>query len=202
MELLIYGIPHRVAHDLESVMYLLIFICTHLQGPRNALSDTPLYGGDGNHEHPSPLKEWFRITNPENLGHMKIGHIIINFKSQVLHHISPYFNPLKPYISALLTILFPKLLLDEKATHSPATCRDFINIFKTVFEDKALIEEAKQSSTILGKRSHPGEPITAPDGWGSVEPTKKQLSTDPKNKPTTHRNRTFFTRSHRKTRGN
>ena len=36
-----YGIPHRVAHDLESLFYVLLFICTHLGGPRNSVGNLP-----------------------------------------------------------------------------------------------------------------------------------------------------------------
>ena len=71
--------------------------------------------------------------------------------------------------------------------HSTATCLDVINIFKSVFQDKSLVEEAKQPSTILGKRSRPGDLISASNGWDAVEPPQKLLAAEPKNNPTTAR---------------
>ena len=166
MELLFQAIPHHIAHDLELLLYVLLFICTHLQGPYNSVRDPPLY--EKGQPHPSPMKEWFYSTNPLRLRDLKFSHMIGHFESDNLPNMSPYFKPLKLYISALWNILLLQRLtmpsVGLRATHSSATCCDVISIFKSVLEDKSLIEEAKQSSAILGKYSHPRDLISAKNG--------------------------------------
>jgi len=201
MELLKYGIPHRVAHDLESVIYVLLFICTHLQGPHNAVRDPPLYGGENSSEHPSAIKNWLLTKDPSIVGQLKFSSMMGYFEEDILPHISPYFKPLKPHISALWGVLFPHRLtqpiVGKEAMHSTATCADVINVFKSAFEDKSLIEEANQPSTILGKRSHPGDLISAANGWDAVEPPNKLLTAEPKKNPTTVRQTKLMKKSRR-----
>jgi Fungal protein kinase len=57
IKLLIHGSIHRVAHDMESVLYVLLFICSHLEGPCGAIRDPPLYGNTGSADkvHPSSI---------------------------------------------------------------------------------------------------------------------------------------------------
>ena len=63
--------------------------------------------------------------------------------------------------------------------HSTATCLDVINIFKTVLLDPELIANAKESCSVLGKRSYPGDLIVAPLGWDAVKVTKRNLEGEP-----------------------
>jgi hypothetical protein len=194
MELLKYEIPHGVAHDLESLVYVLLFLCTHLKGPCNDIGDPPLYGGDNSSKHPSGIKQWLNAKDFKVLGHIKFSNMIGDFERDILPYISPYFDPLKPHISALWNILFPqrltKPIVGQEAVHSTATCLDVINVFKTVFVDKSLIDEAKrQSIAILSKRHHPGDLISAANCWDAVETPKELLTAKPKNNPSTSRPR-------------
>ena len=88
-----------------------------------------------------------------------------------------------------------------RATHSSATCHLVISIFKSALEDKSLIEEAKQSSAILGKCSHPGDLVSAKNGWDAVKVTKSLLSTEPKMNPTTKQRNGLMKKSHKKHKG-
>jgi hypothetical protein len=199
MELLKYGIPHRVAHDLESIVYVLLFICTHLQGPCNAIGDPPLYGGAGSSVHKSGIQQWINTKDPKTLGQTKFTHMIALFEEDILPFISPYFKPIIPFISELWNILFPQRLtkptVGKESMRSSATCLNVINAFKSVLQDKALQEEAKNPSTILGKRSRPGELIS--NGWDAVEPTKKLLSGEAKDNQSTPRKSKLMRKSRR-----
>lgn len=128
---------------------------------------------------------------PKMVANLKFSSMIAYFEEDILPHISPYFKPLKPHISALWNVLFPQRLtqpmVGKEATHSTATCLDVINIFKSAFGDELLIEEAIKPSTILGKRSHPGDLISATNGWDAVELPKNLLTAEPKKNPTTVR---------------
>jgi len=201
MELLRYSIPHRVAHDLESLVYVLLFLCSHLKGPCKDVRDPPLYGG-GDKLHPSGIQTWIGTRNPKTLGDVKYSNMIGHFDEDILSHISPYFSPLEPHISGLWNILFPGRLTNttvgKNPTHSTATCRDVIDIFKSALGDEKLQMEARNSPVSLGKRSRPGDLIPARNGWDAVEPTEKHFTAELKETSAPKRQRAFLEKGKRK----
>jgi len=190
MELLIHGSPHRVAHDLESLFYVLLFICTHLGGPRNTLGNPPLYG-ETNREHNSKIKTWLSSNNLVDLGMLKYSQLFAFFESTILSHISPYFKPLRQHLYLLRKTIFPHwehLSDGDIGVHSDVTCSKVIEAFKTILLDESLISEAEKAPTTLGKRSLPGDYDTVKHGWDVVRPSKRTLATAPKfNQPTARR---------------
>jgi len=189
IELLIVGARHRVIHDFESLFFVLLFICSHLDGPRNTVGNPPLYGGKGGRKgpaHPSPMRQWLTLKNPRDLGFLKHG-AMIGFEANVLPHISSYFQPLKPHLESLWRVLHPVAVQSkpentaQSAAHSigrsSANPLDVIAVFKTALLDHNLIDQARKSQTILGKRSLPGDLAFAQNGW-DVVPVETVL-TDP-----------------------
>ena len=187
IELLQYGVAHRVAHDLESLFYVLLFICTHLGGPHNTLGNPPLYGAADSCTHRSSIKHWFCSTNLVELGHAKFSHMIGGFETFVLPFISPYFEPLREHLSLLWSTIFPQQStrpsIGQGAVHSNVTCSDIIEAFKIILLDKSLISQAEQAATTLGKRSLPGDLSISSIGWDAVRPSKKLLAKEPKIRP-------------------
>jgi hypothetical protein len=191
MELLIYGTPHRVAHDLESLFYVLLFICTHLGGPRNTLGNPPLYG-ETDREHNSKIKTWLSSTNLVDLGMLKYSHMFAFFESTIVSHISPYFKPLQQHLYLLRKTIFPHwqhrsdgdvglaMDLGKNSVCSVVTCSDVIEAFKTILLDESLISQAEKPPTTLGKRSLPGDYDTVKHGWDVIKPSRKVLATGPK----------------------
>ena len=153
-----FGVPHHVVHDLESVFFVLLFICTHLDGPYNTICDPPLYGPMGK-EHPSPMNHWLTINTFSVLGHLKYSHMSCHFEEVILPHISPYFEPLKLYLKALWGVLHPQrttvLPVGRSGSHSQATAKSIIDVFKLAFQDKHLINEAQHSASTLGNVHFP-----------------------------------------------
>jgi hypothetical protein len=190
IELLIHGTSHRVVHDLESVLYVLLFSCSHFQGPYNDVRDPPLYGGINSIDHPFHIKEWLSATNLSALGHIKFSHMMGHFESHILPYISPYFSPLKKHLIGFRNALLPRVFtLDhtvqplhtaQEAVHSLAICRNVINVLKNALLDKALIDEAKQGCSVLGKHSIPGDLVITPNGWDAIKVPKTVLSAKPK----------------------
>ena len=178
IELLIYAVEHRVAHDLESLFYVLLFISTHLQGPSGHYANPPLYGNTKACQHSSVLRHWFSMNDLSTLGYLKFSHMIGHFESHFLHHILPYFYPLQLHLTVFWTALLPQRLTapigDRSAAMSTATCQDIIQVIKVALLDQALIHEARKA-TSLGKHSCPGELITAKNGWdaGKIPKTMK-----------------------------
>jgi Fungal protein kinase len=196
IDVLISRFPHSVAHDLESVFYVLLFICSHLKGPLGEIHDPPLYGNNNKNDdekHPSNMRSWFNPTMTlEEIGHMKNSHIISYFDkgiNSVLKNISPYFFPLKKYIEDFRKALFTDT--------QPATPRDVIKVFKAALIDDNLITAAKESrnSNIFRKRSHPGELVISPNSWDAVKPeSTSRTSKKARLSPTTTRQTTLLTK--------
>ena len=143
IELLLFGKSHHVAHDLESLFYVLLLICTHLGGPQNTPVNPPLYGAVTSCNHCSALKDWLNSGNLVSLGYTKFSHMHGFFEDSILHHISPYFQPLQVHLATLWHTIHPQRpqmshTCGKDTMHSVVTCNDMIATFKTILLDKEL----------------------------------------------------------------
>jgi hypothetical protein len=196
IELLILGVRHRVIHDLESLFYVLLFVCTHLDGPRK-IHNPPLFGGKQASSHPSPMKDWISTKDIRSLGFLKSGSML-GFENHVLPFISPYFFPLRSHLVSLWRTLHPITTnpapADPGAARSFANPIDIINVFRTALQDPILIGLAKNSESNPLKRAFPGEQIFASDTWDVLDPEV----TDPHTGKFSKKRRTkCMTRRHR-----
>ncbi len=102
---------HNYHHDLESLFYVLIWVCTMYSGPNGAVRDKmfnykesvlSVWNGEmiGKGRH-FPLVAWSKravMMNP------------LPFNNQILTNFSPYFDPIKEDIEKLRNVLFPTAL--------------------------------------------------------------------------------------------
>ena len=166
------------------------------------IRDTPLYGNGKNNNHPSSIKDWFEtqtVNKLETLGHLKYSHMMGHFKTHIINHISPYFNPLKNYMREIWNILIPselKLCSGLKSVRSTATPQDIVQVFTAALRDDQLIKDAKVASSLCNKRSLPGELIIDSNCWDAV--TSPIVSKKPKLTSSTTREATLLTRGTRK----
>ena len=198
IELLIHGTSHRVVHDLESLLYVLLFICTHLDGPSRQIRDPPLYGSDRNSNHPSSMKMWLETNKLSSLGHVKFSHMMSHFDSHILSKISPYFFPLKDYIKGIWKALIPQretmASVGEQAAHSTATAQDIINVLKTALQDRKLIDaHLSAPPSVLGKRSAPGD-LFVGSGWDPAKESRALRTANPRVAPHPQRRTKFMER--------
>jgi hypothetical protein len=104
VEILLDGgnVPHRPSHDLESLFYVLVFICTNLEGPGTVRSLDDLL------EFTSlPMAAWFVAeASYESLGTNKLG-LAHAFEKRIVDRFAPYFTDLKPCIMALFHAMYP-----------------------------------------------------------------------------------------------
>ena len=167
IELLIHGTSHCVVHDLESLLYVLLFICTHLDGPSRQIRDPPLYGSDRNSNHPSSMKMWLETNKLSLLGHVKFSHMMSHFDSHIL---------------------------GEQAAHSTATAQDIINVLKTALQDRKLIDaHLSAPPSILGKCSAPGD-LFVGSGWDPAKESRALRTANPRVAPRPRRRTKFMER--------
>ena len=111
IEILFEGIkvPHHVTHDLESLFYMLVWICTMYKGPWN--QERVFQKG----EH-LPLFLWYDNT----LGRLDINAdtksrhcgTLAMFTMRILNHFTPYFDDLKECCQSLWSLFFSEPRVD------------------------------------------------------------------------------------------
>lgn len=82
---------NRLTHDLESLFYVLLWICSNYSRPNNAVRD------DAKHKH-MPIMLWVDTVLALNqISNMKAGHIMSDehFSKWILDYYPPYFEDLK-----------------------------------------------------------------------------------------------------------
>jgi hypothetical protein len=92
---------HELQHDLESILHVILWICTSMDGPgiERRVVDPRFMD--------LPLHMWFdKDANIRDLGYSKLGHIV-DAERAILSNLPPYWSPLKPFIKQLLTAFFP-----------------------------------------------------------------------------------------------
>ena len=104
VELLLEGktATHRPSHDLESLFYVLIYICTNLAGPETPRSLEELLQFTS-----LPIAAWFVTeTSFEGLATCKLG-VAHAFQRRIVDRFSPYFTDIKPCVMELFHAMYP-----------------------------------------------------------------------------------------------
>ena len=82
---------HRPTHDLESVFYVLLWICSNYSRPNNAIRNNP-------RQKHRPILSWVNTrASLEEISDTKAGHISSDaqFTTRILDYFAPYFEDLK-----------------------------------------------------------------------------------------------------------
>jgi hypothetical protein len=93
------AIKQKPCHDLESIFYVILYICTFYDGPglegKREVADT------------MPINTWFGgdMAFPE-MGDLKYGQVA-HFEDRFLDNIQPYFRDLIPCLCTIVDTLFP-----------------------------------------------------------------------------------------------
>lgn len=97
------SVQHSEKHDLESIFYVLLYICTMCQGPGKRWN-----GGDrGNVYH--PFGEWIdEETRWHGIALFRMGQFSDAdlTRKEVWKHITPYFAPLIPLLENFCDVIF------------------------------------------------------------------------------------------------
>ncbi|KAJ7747934.1 hypothetical protein DFH07DRAFT_830621 [Mycena maculata] len=97
---------HEPRHDLESMLYVLIWICVHYAGPLNVERQNFNIVD-------SELRDWVSGSSYEGIGKMKDAALRNpKFWDRVLGEFAPYFEQLKPCVSA-----WKQLYVDENLAY-------------------------------------------------------------------------------------
>jgi hypothetical protein len=123
---------HELRHDLESILYVILWICTSMEGPgiERRVAD-PLFMD-------LPLRAWFNSdADMLNLGYIKLGHIV-DAERAILGNFPPFWDSFKPFVRELLKAFFPI----SPISGSHITAKNMIDTLKKAAEhmDAASME--------------------------------------------------------------
>lgn len=146
--LLLWGSTHTVGFDLESLFYVLLYLCTQYQD----INPVEIYK-DGlfkKAKRYAPIAAWFFGDGSfQDLGCLKAGQLHFGLEHLVLDYISPRFQVLRTVIKDLWRALYPAfphdlIQGDEKTRFLPAdACDSFIEIF-----ERAIVSLGKQQGEV------------------------------------------------------
>lgn len=124
---------HEPKHDLESVFYVLIWLCVLYDGPNGSERQ-------GFSVYHTELRYWLLGDTTKTIGRHKYSMVVDprSFESNILSLFSPYFEDLKPCVSALRNAL----LLTPPITHEI-----MIDIIKRAYDILPQIEDIQRGYT-------------------------------------------------------
>ena len=101
---------HHPRHDLESILYVIFYICTFTKGP-GILRLTSEVNGD------LPLRTWFSQVPPKEIGVHKLGHMNCP-EVMITNHFTNYWADFASFAQQLSYVCFPgKSSLPNQLTH-------------------------------------------------------------------------------------
>ena len=96
---------HKPQHDLESILYIIFYICTFICGPGLPLSGYKL---DITHPLSPPIRTWFCNNNIRQIGYLKLAHLEC-YHVAILPYFTPYWHDFTPFVKDLIVACFPSL---------------------------------------------------------------------------------------------
>jgi hypothetical protein len=168
-------IRHASHHDLESLFFVLIYICTNLSGPGAVRTREELQ------VHSSiPLSAWFRTSySLREVGIAKAG-AFCQFEENILKPFAPYFEDLKPCIRKL----FKEIYTDTPGIPRPISHDKMIEIFTealdTLPHETISIPKFEPLSVTSSSRVRKLSLGIHDKGLGPIQKKRKSLSRDGK----------------------
>ena len=87
---------HKPHHDLESILYIIIFICTFVPGPGLSLYESDIS---------PPMRSWFSDDEIGEIGYRKLAHLG-NYDVAILPNFAPYWRDFAPFVGDLIKACF------------------------------------------------------------------------------------------------
>ncbi|KAI5999608.1 hypothetical protein EDD15DRAFT_2160638 [Pisolithus albus] len=139
---------HTFSHDLESLIYVLVWICILYQAPNEIRSDRTI--------EQTCLKHWALAKTSTDIRHLwdqKVGQLSTR---SVLSEFTPYFEPLKPAVTRLYKLIQSSCDSGDKSILNHAAVTEVLmDAFNTVTEVSCGAKNAKRTWQRLQKEPAP-----------------------------------------------
>lgn len=94
---------HKPQHDLESILYIILYICTFVRNPGLPLSR---YESEVAHNMSPPIRTWFCNSDIKEVGYRKLAHLEC-YDVAILPYFTPYWYDFAPFVKDLIIACFP-----------------------------------------------------------------------------------------------
>jgi len=131
---------HLPCHDLESMLYVIIYICTFTNGPNSLRPFSQL-------PEDLAIRSWFKDVNIASIGTTKVGHMECAAR-EILSGFTDYWTDFAPFVLELIKACFPR----EASVQNSLTYKGMIDILSRA---RSVVQEKPGStgpSTIGRKR--------------------------------------------------
>jgi hypothetical protein len=91
---------HKPQHDLESMLYVILYICTFVRGPGLLLNESDMSTMS------LPIRSWFSNDEIREIGYHKLAHLEC-YDHSILPNLTPYWHDFAPFVEDLITSCFP-----------------------------------------------------------------------------------------------
>ncbi|KAF9232779.1 hypothetical protein BU15DRAFT_67174 [Melanogaster broomeanus] len=135
---------HTFAHDLESLIYVLVWVCVLYQVPQEVCKDRNI--------DQTCLKQWASAKTLNNIGNLcdlKLGQLL---SKTVVSDFTPYFKQMKPVVSKLYGLILNSRLPDNTQPLYHADVKQvLLEAFITVKEESCGVENMKRTWQCMQK---------------------------------------------------
>ena len=88
---------HKPEHDLELILYIILYMCTLVQGPGLPLRIPPAS---------LPMCSWFNNGEGRDIGYRKLAHLQC-YHTTIIPNFTPYWRDFAPFVEELIIASFP-----------------------------------------------------------------------------------------------
>ena len=173
-------IKQKPTHDLESIFYVLLYICTLYKGP-DGMKRSP---GDLEAMSSVAINDWFVMHNRfRDLADKKKGQLS-QFESRFLNRFPPYFCDLRTCMSNLWDVLFPSPTGDaddpmRDLSSCVGTHEGMMNILRATYDMLPDEDVVEADSVLASSRVKSQAKKRTADDDGEVRRTKQHTTQNP-----------------------
>ena len=133
---------HHPRHDLESILYVIFYICTFTKGP-----GIPRVTSEVTED--LPLRKWFSHEEPKEIGLHKLAHMS-SPELMITNHFTNYWADFTPFAQKLASVCFPgRTCLPNQLTH-----KIMLEILSEAYDQ---VDEISDQGIDGRKRQHQGD---------------------------------------------
>lgn len=91
---------HKPQHDLESMLYIILYVCTVVWGPGLLLNESDISTMS------LPIRTWFSNDDIREIAYRKLAHLEC-YDHSILPNLAPYWHDFAPFVEDLIVSCFP-----------------------------------------------------------------------------------------------
>ena len=149
-------------HDLESLLYVILYLCTYTSGPSQKRQEFP----------PAmtiPLARWFRKDYVKEIGRTKVGHMMMAADT-IIPKFDDYWSDFVPFVEELIKTCFPT---DASAPNQLTHANVLAILERAIAAVQDDVDDCAGSTTSRSQLSHVENGKRPLEGNSGVPPAKK-----------------------------